>query len=193
MKIVGLTGGIGSGKTTVAKMFKELGVPVYISDVEAKKLTQTSKIIKRKLTQLLGEQTYKDGVLNKKYVANKIFNNQQLLEDTNAIIHPKVSQHFKKWIKKQKGNFCIKESAILFENGTSKNCDYTILVTSPKKVKIQRILQRDKTTLEAIEARMNNQWLDEKKEKLADFVIENIDLEITKEKVKKLYLKLSKL
>lgn len=192
MKIIGLTGGIGSGKTTVAKMFLELGVPIYIADVEAKKLTQTSKIIIRKLTQLLGTQTYIDGVLNKKFVANKIFNDKDLLEATNAIIHPKVAKHFKNWVKKQQGKYCIKEASILFENGSYKQCDYTILITSPTKVKIQRILHRDTTTVEAILARMKNQWSDAKKQKLTDFVIANTDLEKTQKKVKKIHKILSK-
>ncbi len=192
MKIVGLTGGIGSGKTTVATMFKNLGVPVYIADVEAKKLTNSSKVIRRKLIELLGEEAYSDTGLNRSFVADRIFQDVELLQRVNQIIHPKVKAHFKRWLKKQEGVYCIKEVAILFENGGYKECDYTILVTAPKSLKIERLLQRDATTKEAIAARMKNQWSDTKKIKLAHTVIENIELEETQKSVLKLHKKLLK-
>lgn len=187
MKIIGLTGGIGSGKTTVAAMFKEFGVPVYIADDEAKKLTNTSKIIRRKLTKLLGEQTYIDHKLNRKYVASKIFNDTHLLQQVNAIIHPKVGAHFKKWVQKQDAPYVIKEVAILFENGSYKQCDLTILVTSPLEVRIARVMERDATTKEAVLERVKNQWSDSEKRKLADIVIENTDLSKTKAQVQKIH------
>ena len=121
MKIVGLTGGIGSGKTTVASMFNDLGVPVFIADVEAKKLMATSKVIKRQLNELFGQQAYLENDLNKPYIANAIFNDKTLLEKMNTIIHPKVASHFKKWIKKQSGPYVINEAAILFENNSISN------------------------------------------------------------------------
>ncbi|PHS64763.1 MAG: dephospho-CoA kinase [Flavobacterium sp.] len=192
MKIVGLTGGIGSGKTIVATMFNELNVPIYIADIEAKKLTNTSKVIRKKLTELLGTETYLETGLNKKFVANKIFNNKELLEKVNAIIHPKVAQHFNKWIKKQEGVYCIKETAILFENEGYKDCDFTILVTAPIKERIHRVLKRDETTKKEIENRINNQWSDAKKSNLADLVIENIKLKDTQQIVKKTHLFLLK-
>tara|TARA_R100000935_G_scaffold21876_2_gene40358 strand:+ start:2207 stop:2791 length:585 start_codon:yes stop_codon:yes gene_type:complete len=192
VKIVGLTGGIGSGKTTVATMFKNLGVPVYIADVEAKKLTNSSKVIRRKLIELLGEEAYSDTGLNRSFVADRIFQDVELLQRVNQIIHPKVKAHFKRWLKKQEGVYCIKEVAILFENGGYKECDYTILVTAPKSLKIERLLQRDATTKEAIAARMKNQWSDTKKIKLAHAVIENIELEETQKSVLKLHKKLLK-
>ncbi len=183
MMIVGLTGGIGSGKTTVAKMFSELGIPIYIADDEAKILTNTSKVIKRKLTALLGEDAYLDGNLNRPYVAAKIFSNKELLEAVNAIIHPKVATHFKKWAAKQKAPYVIKEAAILFENGSYKSCDSIILVTAPLTIRIHRVMSRDEISKAEIEKRINNQWSDEKKAKLADIVIENIDIQQTKAKV----------
>lgn len=192
MKIVGLTGGIGSGKTTVAAMFKMLGVPVYIADVEAKKLTNSSKVIKRKLTEILGEQAYTAQGLNTAFVADRIFNNAALLQRVNEVIHPKVKAHFKRWLSKQEGPYCIKEVAILFENGGYKDCDYTILITAPTQLKIERLLQRDNSTEEQIASRMRHQWSDAKKIKLADAVIENIDVEKTKKIVLKLHKKLSK-
>lgn len=193
MKVVGLTGGIGSGKTTVAKMFIALGIPVYIADDEARRLTNSSLIIKRKLTDLLGIKVYKNEVLNRKYVADIIFKDKDLLNKVNKIIHPIVSLHFKRWMKNQEGIYCIKEAAILFENDGYKKCDLTILVIAPVKERIRRVLNRDGSTKKAIETRIKNQWNDDKKCKLADIIIENIDLIKTKEKVREIHLFLSKI
>ena len=187
MNIVGLTGGIGSGKTTVAGFFAELGVPIYIADDEARRLTNTSKSIRKKIIALLGTEAYNSEGINRKYVAEKIFNDTHLLQRISKIIHPKVTQHFKRWMKKQNGPYCIKEAAILFENGGYKDCDLTILVTAPVNVRVQRILERDNTTRLDIEDRISNQWDDEKKLLLANFHIENIDLETTKKQVKELH------
>lgn len=188
MKIVGLTGGIGSGKTTVANMFEELGIPVYIADLEAKKLSNTSKSIKKDLVELLGKKTYVRGTLNKKYVADLIFNDEVLLSKVNDIIHPKVAKHFKDWINNQNTPYCIKEAAILFENGSYKNCDHTILITTPLDIRIDRVIKRDEITVKEVESRIKNQWSDAKKIRLADFVIENISLKTTQQKVKEIHL-----
>jgi dephospho-CoA kinase len=187
MKIIGLTGGIGSGKTTVAQMFKELGVPVYIADIEARKLTNSSKVIKRKLIKLFGDACYQDGVLDRKYVASKVFNDSELLGKLNSIIHPKVAAHFKRWLNKQQGAFCIKEAAILYENDGYKQCDLTILVVSPELERIRRVMARDQISEREVLARIKSQWSDEKKRKLADIVIENIDLISTKNQVLDIY------
>ncbi|MFC7358562.1 dephospho-CoA kinase [Jejudonia soesokkakensis] len=191
MKIVGLTGGIGSGKTTVAAMFSELGVPVYIADIEARALTNRSKVIKRKIIELLGNKSFKDQELDRDYVAGIVFKDSEKLEALNSIIHPRVARHFKKWVAKQDGEYCIKEAAILFENGGYKQCDATILVTAPEEIRITRVLQRDTTTKQAIQERMNAQWTDAKKIKLATYCIENINLEATQKEVKKIHKKLS--
>ena len=183
MKIVGLTGGIGSGKTTVAAFFSDLGVPVYIADIEAKRITNTSKIIRRKIVALLGQQSFTEKGINRKYVADKIFTNATLLTEVNKIIHPKVKQHFIRWVKKQEGPYCIKEAAILFENDGYKECDLMILVTAPEAIRVQRILKRDKTTSKDIQARMSNQWPDDKKIPLSNFVISNIDIIETQRQV----------
>ncbi len=193
MIVVGLTGGIGSGKTTVAHLFEELGVPVYIADVEAKRLTNTSKIIRRKLTALLGDKSYKNGTLNKKYVAEKIFSNPELLSKVNAIIHPKVKQHFTRWVKKQQSHYVIKEAAILFESGSYKDCDLIVVVTAPKEERIRRVMQRDNSSKREVLDRIKNQWDDKEKIKLSDFVIDNIDLETTRKKVLKIHTILSKM
>lgn len=187
MIIVGLTGGIGSGKTTVAKAFNALGIPVYIADDEAKKLMQTSKVLKRKLIEMFGKEAYVGGALNKQYIANIIFYNKEYLDKMNAIVHPQVANHFKKWLLKQQSPYVIKEAAILFENGTYKLCDVLITVTAPREMKIERLLKRDNTTVEKIEAVMKNQWSDEKKIKLSDFVIDNSELEKTKQQVLKIH------
>lgn len=183
MKIVGLTGGIGSGKTTVAKQFQALGIPVYIADDEAKKLMNRSKIIKRKLIALFGDEAYKDNTLNRPFLADKIFNNAENLEKMNAVVHPKVASHFKNWVKKQTTPYVLKESAILFENGAYKDCDLIITVTAPLELRKKRLLKRDNTTLEKIQAIINNQWSDESKISKSHFVITNKDLEETKQQV----------
>src|SRR5690606_20504942 len=112
----------------------------------------------RKLIELLGEEAYANNVLDRKYVADKIFNDKNLLQSVNNIIHPKVAQHFKKWASKQSSKYAIKEAAILFENGSYKNCDLIILVTAPKSIRIKRIMERDNTSNTEIEKRMDNQW-----------------------------------
>jgi dephospho-CoA kinase len=191
-KVVGLTGGIGSGKTTVANYFKELGVPIYIADVEAKALMNRSKVIKRKLIQIFGEDTYENNNLNKAFIAGKIFNDKSLLEQMNSIVHPKVASHFKRWLKKQAAPYVIKEAAIIFENGSYKSLDLTITVVAPENIRIKRVIERDNSTAEKVEAIIKNQWSDAEKVKLSDFVIENISLEDTKLQVKKIHQEILK-
>lgn len=190
MMLVGLTGGIGSGKTTVAKMFMDLGVPVFIADVEAKKLMRSSKVIKRKLIQLFGEEAYLDGLLNKPLIASKIFNDKDMLEKMNAIIHPKVEKRFKKWILKQEAPYVISEVAILFENNTYKNYDCIITVTASEEERMKRILKRDSTSEKKIRAIMKNQWADAEKIKHSDYVIYNTTLEETLRQVGEIHKKL---
>ncbi|WP_375242025.1 dephospho-CoA kinase [Lacinutrix sp.] len=193
MITVGLTGGIGSGKTTVARAFEALGIPIYIADDEAKRLMNTSKVIKRKLIALFGELAYVNNTLNRPYLAKTIFNDKALLEQMNAIVHPKVGNHFKKWKKKQKAPYVIKEAAILFENGSYKNYDYIITVIAPEKERIARVMKRDHASKEKVEAIIANQWKDEIKSSLSDFVIVNTNLDSTKEAVLKTHKKLLKL
>jgi dephospho-CoA kinase len=182
-KVVGLTGGIGSGKTTVAKMFEELGVPIYIADVEAKKLVNRSKIVRRKLVALFGEQAYVDNKINRAFVADKIFNNKDLLNKMNQIVHPKVASHFKRWLNKQDSHYVIKEAAILFENGSYKHLDAIITVTAPVEERIKRVTKRDNSNKDKVLAIIKNQWDDNKKIELSNYVIENTTLENTQKKV----------
>lgn len=181
--LVGLTGGIGSGKTTIANFFKELGVPIYIADTEAKALMNRSKVIKRKLIALFGDNAYQNGKLNRDFLSKQIFNNKDLLQKMNAIVHPKVASHFKRWVKKQEAPYVISEAAILFENGSYKKYDYIITVTAPEEVRLKRVMSRDNSSKEKVKSVMNNQWKDEEKIKLSDYVIQNINLEEAKAQV----------
>lgn len=192
MITVALTGGIGSGKTTVAIFFAKLGIPIYIADDEAKALMNRSKIIKRKLIKLFGEEAYKENKLNRPYLASAIFNNKSLLEQMNAIVHPKVGSHFLKWKAKQNAPYVIKEAAIVFENGSYKNYDYIITVVAPKPLRMERVLKRDNTTEEKILSVMKNQWDDDEKIKKSHFVIHNESLESTKEQVYSIHKKILK-
>ena len=187
MKIVGLTGGIGSGKSTIATLFQAMGVPVFIADTEAKKILASSKAVQEKVISLLGAPAYSNDVPNRDYIAQLVFNDPDLLAGLNAIIHPQVHISFLQWVKKQAAPYCIKEAAILFENGGFTKCDATILVTAPTKLKIERVLARDKTSLKSIQQRMENQWEDQKKIPMASYVIENIDLTSTKNQVQKVH------
>ena len=184
--VVGLTGGIGSGKSTVAKMLEELGVPVYNSDIEAKNLMVTSKVLKRKIVALLGEQSYSKNELNREYIASLVFNDRALLQKLNEIVHPAVRKHFIKWSKKQDHPYVVQETALLFENGSNYLYDKTILVIAPKDIRVARIVARDGSTKQQVLQRMQNQLGDEQKLALADFVIENIDLDRTAIKLREL-------
>ena len=192
MKIVGLTGGIGSGKTTVAGFFKDLGIPVYIADDAGKRLLAENSDIREKVSKLLGVAAYNEQVPDRKYIANKVFKDKDLLEKLNAIIHPAVASDFQDWVSKQTSEFIIYEAAILFEAGGYKKCDLSILVTAPHELKIGRLQKRDDSTVEEIEARMGHQWPDEKKAKLADFLIENKDLQQTKQEVSDIHIQILK-
>lgn len=179
-KLVGLTGGIGSGKTTVGNMFAALGVPVYNSDTEAKALMETSVEVKKALKNLLGEAAYKDERLNKTYISEQVFHNKSLLNTMNSIVHPAVRKHFSAWAKCQKAVYVIQEAAIIFEIGSQDFYDKIILVTAPENVRIERIRERSpEISVKEVKARMQNQWMDSEKMKVSDYVIENLDLKKT--------------
>ena len=190
--IVGLTGGIGSGKTTVANYFKALNVPVYIADNEAKALMNRSKVIKRKLIKLFGDEAYVDNTLNKPFIASQIFSNQDLLKKMNAIVHPKVAKHFSNWVKKQNVPYVISEVAIIFENGSQGKYDYIITVVAPEQTRLNRVIKRDNSSEAKVKAIMNNQWTDQQKTEHSDFIINNTDLKDTKLQVENIHSKLLK-
>jgi len=188
--IIGLTGGIGSGKSTIAKIFKDLGVPIYDSDKEAKALMNHSFIIKKAIISLLGENAYQEGILNRSYVSDKVFKDNKLLSKLNAIVHPEVKKHFMAWTLEQEATYVIQETALIFENGSQANYDKIILVTAPKEQRIKRVIDRDSTNKKAVLNRMANQLSDEEKIEKANYVIENIDLEKTITTVRKIHKKL---
>ncbi|MGV3458943.1 MAG: dephospho-CoA kinase [Flavobacterium sp.] len=178
--IVGLTGGIGSGKTTIANYFMTLGAPVYFADDEAKKILYRPDA-SSEIKKAFGEAVFTDGVPDRQKIASLVFNNPDKLAVLNSIIHPKVSEHFLAWVhNNRKAPFVIKEAAILFESGSYKNCDKIILVTAPLEVRIARVVARDKATRKQVLARMANQWDDERKSALSDYIIQNTDLEEAK-------------
>ena len=189
-KIVGLTGGIGSGKTTVAHMFKALGVPVFNSDDEAKVLMNSSVIIKQEIIELLGENSYKDDTLNKPYIASQIFNTKAVLKQINAIVHPKVAAAFDTWVSKQNSPYVIKEVAILFETRTESLVDFIITVIAPLETRIQRVMERDQKSREAVELIIDNQLSDSEKIKKSHYVIENNNRLITEKKVLEIHTKI---
>jgi len=187
MIIVGLTGGIGSGKSTVLQLFKELGTVVYIADVEAKKLMNSDKELMQNITILFGKKSYVNNKLNRKYIASVVFNDEEKLKTLNALVHPKVKLHFKKFIGKQTAKVVMYESAILFESGTNAMCDFVITVTANFEDKIKRIIKRDKVSKQQILDRMQHQTSDAIKIEKSDFIITNTTLEATKKQVAKLY------
>lgn len=170
---IGITGGIGSGKTFICRLFEALGIPVYNADEEAKKLMNTDVRIKEKLIALFGAATYKDGLLDRAFLANMVFSDKDKLELLNSIVHPIVIQEAKDWAERQTTRYSLKEAALLFESGSYKELDYTILVTAPMDIRIQRVIERDDATEQQVRERINKQLSDEEKLQLADFVIVN--------------------
>lgn len=182
-KIIGLTGGIGSGKTTVARYIASQGIPVYIADEEAKKVMNTPDVVSL-VAKAFGDSVLENGVINRQKLAQLVFNAPEKLQQLNNIIHPKVKQDFENWVQKYHNHpFVIKEAAILFESGSYQFCDKIITVTAPENVRLQRVMSRDSVTKNQVLARMQNQWKEEEKIALSDYVIQNINIEDTKSQV----------
>lgn len=182
-KVIGLTGGIGSGKTTVARYIASQGIPVYIADEEAKKIMDTPEVLKL-IAETFGANLIENGTINRQKLAQLVFKNSKKLQQLNNIIHPKVKQDFDNWVQNHHNHpFIVKEAAILFESGSYKYCDTIITVTAPKSVRLQRVMQRDGVSEEQVLARMQNQWTEEDKIALSDFVIQNVNIEDTKSQV----------
>jgi dephospho-CoA kinase len=185
-KIIGLTGGIGSGKTTIANHFRNANIPIYIADNEARKIAQSPEIID-KIKQKFGNAIFDNSILNREKLSQIVFNDPEKLKLLNAIIHPAVRKHFQSWVLNHKNvPFVIYEAAILFESGSYKNCDSIITVTAPLESRIQRVMRRDKTSREQVILRINAQWDDDQRIAKSDFVIENIDPKSTKLEVGKI-------
>ena len=171
---IGITGGIGSGKSTVCELFRLYGIPIFDADTEAKKLNDTSPTICEKLTQLFGNDLYENNCLNRQKLASLIFTNTENLRKVNAIIHPEVATHFKKWASEQKNApFVIIETAILFEASFNKLVDKTITVYASEKTRMERIAKRDNVSIAQIKARMSSQLSEEEKIRLVNFVVIN--------------------
>lgn len=170
--IVGLTGGIGSGKSTVASVFNQLGVPVYEADLWARNLIDRDDI-QSALVELMGEGILSSGVIDRKKMASLIFNDKALLARVNGLIHPAVATHFKNWYREQQSPYVIREAAILFESGSYKDCDKVIVVHAPLEMRIQRVMERNGISREEVMERVNNQWPEEDKLRLADYVVYN--------------------
>jgi dephospho-CoA kinase len=182
-KIIGLTGGIGSGKTTVANFFAAKGISVYIADLEAKKIMDNSEI-KSAILAIFGSTVFDNDCLVRAKLAEIVFNNPEKLERLNAIVHPAVRKHFKEWlILRAKEDLVLYESAILFESGHYKDFDFIIVVIAPLESRISRVVERDNTSRDQILTRIKAQWSDEERLSKSDFVIENTNLADTKSKV----------
>lgn len=173
MKLIGITGGIGSGKSTIAKVFMSIGYPVYNSDTRAKELINSNEELINSIKLSFGDDLYNSQGLDRKKMASIVFNNPEKLELLNSIIHPAVGKDFEKWIDLQNTSFILKEAAILFETGIYKSLHKIILVSAPQETRIERVIKRDNTNREEVLSRMNNQWSEEKKTELADYVIDN--------------------
>lgn len=185
-KIIGLTGGIGSGKTTIANHFIEANIPVYIADDEARKIMQSEEITDA-IRKNFGDSIFDGGILNREKLSQIVFNDPEKLKLLNAIIHPAVKKHFQKWVLNHKNAaFVIYEAAILFESGSYKNCDLIITVTAPIETRIQRVIQRDNATREQVLKRINAQWNDDQRIAKSDFVVENVDSKTTKKEIDKI-------
>lgn len=180
MKKIGITGGIGSGKTTVCEIFKLLGVPVFHADLEAKFLQNNDLHIRYLLIKLFGNQIYSlDGMLDRKKLAGLIFNDSESLANVNAIIHPAVRQNFLKWTNiHQDASYILYEAAILLESGYASDFDSNILVLADEKVRIERVVKRDRVSEDLVIQRINNQMPDSKKITMVDYIIENNDLKL---------------
>ena len=186
---IGITGNIGCGKTTVSKMFEILGIPVFYADEEARKLMTTDPLLIAEIKAAFGGDSYfADGSLNRKHIAAIVFNDEQQLNRLNGLTHPAVFRAFDKWALGIKdAPYVMKEAALLFESASFKMCDYSLLVTAPLELRIARVMKRDNITRAEVEARESRQFPEEKKKKLADYMIINDEQRLVIPQVLKLH------
>ncbi|MDB4918079.1 MAG: dephospho-CoA kinase [Mucilaginibacter sp.] len=177
---IGLTGNIGSGKTTVSKIFELLGIPVFYADDAAKKVMVTDQILIDSIKSTFGELSYfDDGTLNRKHIAGIVFNNVEQLAKLNSLVHPATFRAFDEWIKEINNvPYILKEAALLFESDSYKMCDYSIMIQAPVEIRIKRVVQRDGLTREEVESRDSKQFSEDKKTQLADYIIKNDDVQL---------------
>ena len=172
-KIIGITGGIGSGKTTAAKYFEELGFPLYNSDLRARTIQNENPEVIQQIKAVFGEESYTQEGLNRPFLAAVTFNDKEKLKELNQIVHPAVFNDFKNWIEAQKTDYVLKETAILIESGSYKDCDLIISVIADREIRITRTIERDNISRQQVEARINNQLSDEERITYSDYVIDN--------------------
>ncbi len=177
---IGLTGNIGSGKTIVSKIFELLGIPVFYADDAAKTVMVTDQVLINGIKSAFGDESYfADGALNRKYIADIVFNNNEQLAKLNSLVHPATFRAFDKWVSEIKNTpYVLKEAALLFESDSYKMCDYSIMVQAPLETRIKRVMQRDGLTRAEVESRNSKQFSEEKKAKLADYIIKNDDVHL---------------
>jgi dephospho-CoA kinase len=184
--IIGLTGGIGSGKTTLVNYMESLGIPVFIADEEAKKAMQSPHVLEEVKTSF-GNSIFENGQLNRQQLASIVFSNPDKLKELNSIIHPEVKRLFAIWLNQHKTvPFVIYEAAILFESGSYQNCDYIITVTAPLEDRIIRVMQRDNCSREQVLQRINAQWTDEERALKSNYVIDNTSTQSAKHEIDKI-------
>lgn len=190
-KIIGLTGGIGSGKTTVARRFEQAGFPVYLADDAGKRVMEYPQV-QQAIVQALGEEVWNGKALDRQIIANKVFQDKAALAALNAIVHPAVAKDFADWCNQQNADYVIKEAAILFESGSYQACDIVITVVADENTRINRVMQRDGINEEQVRARMRNQWSDEEKIKRSDYIIRNDSFDEMEQQVEKIIDSLKK-
>lgn len=172
---IGITGGIGSGKTTVCKIFELLGIPVFYADSVAKSIMHTDNQLKEQIISMFGTESYSGtGELNRSYISSVVFKNEAELQKLNSLVHPAVFRAFDSWVSRQVSSpYVMKEAALLFESGSYKMCDQTILVLTPQALRIERVMERDGISEEEVKLRMKRQWDDAEKQKLATHILRN--------------------
>ncbi len=184
---VGLTGGIGSGKSTVARILEVLGTTVYFADDAAKQIMNTDLGLRKEIQLHFGEASYLEGKLDRKYLAGIVFNDPEKLSLLNSLIHPVTIRHSEDWFRRQSAPYAVREAALLFESGASENLDFIIGVYAPKSIRLQRVIKRDGLTSEEIQKRMSRQINEEMKMKLCDAVIRNDEQELVIPQVMELH------
>lgn len=188
---VGVTGGIGSGKSVVCNMLRERGVAVYNCDIRAKELMSADEVIAKQLVERFGPETFVNGELNRAYLADRVFGNAEELAALNAIVHPRVIEDFEQWAQRQQGEYVVIESAILFESGIDSKVDVTVAVMAPESLRLERTMQRDGVSREQVEERMRNQLSDDERCSRSKYAIVNIELDELEEDVEQLHRRLS--
>lgn len=188
---VGITGGIGAGKSTVCRMFGEYGIAIYDSDSRAKQLMSCDSVVRAQLIETFGEGVYTAEGLNRAYLAERVFCDKGALLRLNAIVHPAVIRDFEAWAEQQSGDYVLLESAILFESGLGDRVDAVVAVMAPESLRVERAMQRDGATREAVEERIRNQMSDDERAERATYAVVNIDVEELREDIEQLHRRLS--